>query len=57
MAGNLTSQKCGIARVVIAVANGDLNRKLTVEAKGEIAELTETINEMTWTRSPPSPIR
>ena len=47
MAGNLTSQvRAGIARVVTAVANGDLNRKLTVEAKGEIAELTETINEM-----------
>ena len=36
----------GIAKVVTAVANGDLKRKLTVEAKGEIAELAETINEM-----------
>ena len=39
MAGNLTSQVRGIAKVVTAVANGDLKRKLTVEAKGEIAEL------------------
>jgi HAMP domain-containing protein/signal transduction histidine kinase/CheY-like chemotaxis protein len=46
MAGNLTAQVRGIAKVVTAVANGDLKRKLTVEAKGEIAELAETINEM-----------
>src|ERR1700674_985719 len=46
MAANLTSQVRGIAKVVTAVANGDLRRKLTVEAKGEIAELAETINEM-----------
>src|SRR3978361_13172 len=46
MAGNLTSQVRGIAKVVTAVANGDLNRKLTVEAKGEIAALTETINSI-----------
>jgi HAMP domain-containing protein/signal transduction histidine kinase/CheY-like chemotaxis protein len=46
MAGNLTSQVRGIARVVTAVANGDLRRKLTVEAKGEIAELSDTINAM-----------
>src|SRR3989454_492302 len=39
MASNLTNQVRGIARVVTAVANGDLKRKLTVEAKGEIAEL------------------
>ncbi|MBA2341380.1 MAG: HAMP domain-containing protein [Pyrinomonadaceae bacterium] len=49
MAGNLTSQVRGIATVVTAVANGDLNRKLTVEAKGEIAELADTINSMTDT--------
>src|SRR5262245_15860302 len=49
MAANLTSQVRGIAKVVTAVANGDLKRKLTVEAKGEIAELAETINEMTET--------
>jgi signal transduction histidine kinase/HAMP domain-containing protein len=46
MAGNLTSQVRGIAQVVTAVANGDLNRKLVVEAKGEIAALAETINNM-----------
>ncbi len=46
MAGNLTSQVRGIARVVTAVANGDLQQKLTVEAKGEIAALTNTINSM-----------
>src|SRR5437762_2383738 len=49
MASNLTDQVRGIARVVTAVANGDLERKLTVEAKGEIAELAETINNMTDT--------
>jgi signal transduction histidine kinase/HAMP domain-containing protein/DNA-binding response OmpR family regulator len=46
MAANLTSQVRGIARVVTAVANGDLRQKLTVEAKGEIAELSNTINSM-----------
>jgi signal transduction histidine kinase/DNA-binding response OmpR family regulator/HAMP domain-containing protein len=46
MAGNLTSQVRGIAKVVTAVANGDLKRKLTVEAEGEIAELADTINGM-----------
>jgi signal transduction histidine kinase/CheY-like chemotaxis protein/HAMP domain-containing protein len=49
MAGNLTSQVRGIAKVVTAVADGDLKRKLTVEAKGEIAALAETINSMTDT--------
>jgi signal transduction histidine kinase/CheY-like chemotaxis protein/HAMP domain-containing protein len=46
MAGNLTSQVRGIAKVVTAVANGDLKLKLTVEAKGEIAALADTINSM-----------
>src|SRR5207248_2047190 len=46
MATNLTNQVRGIARVVTAVAKGDLKRKLTVEAKGEIAALAETINGM-----------
>src|SRR5439155_1566540 len=46
MASNLTTQVRGIAKVVTAVANGDLKRKLAVEAKGEIAELADTINEM-----------
>ncbi|HEX8097767.1 MAG TPA: HAMP domain-containing protein, partial [Pyrinomonadaceae bacterium] len=49
MASNLTSQVRGIAKVVTAVANGDLKLKLTVEAKGEIAELADTINSMTDT--------
>src|SRR5882672_9008297 len=46
MAGNLTSQVRGIAKVVTAVADGDLKQKLTVEAKGEIAALADTINGM-----------
>ena len=49
MASNLTTQVRGIARVVTAVANGDLTQKLVVEAKGEIAELADTINSMTDT--------
>jgi signal transduction histidine kinase/HAMP domain-containing protein/ActR/RegA family two-component response regulator len=46
MAGNLTNQVRGIARVVTSVANGALKQKLQVEAKGEIAELANTINSM-----------
>ncbi|HEY9845711.1 MAG TPA: HAMP domain-containing protein, partial [Candidatus Caenarcaniphilales bacterium] len=46
MAGNLTAQVRGIARVVTAVANGDLKRKLALGAKGEIETLADTINEM-----------
>jgi HAMP domain-containing protein/signal transduction histidine kinase/DNA-binding response OmpR family regulator len=46
MAGNLTTQVRGIVRVVTAVANGDLKRKLVLETKGEIAALADTINEM-----------
>ena len=46
MASNLTDQVRGIAKVVTAVANGDLKRKLFLQAKGEIAELAETINSM-----------
>ncbi len=49
MADNLTSQVRGIARVVTAVANGDLARKLTVDAEGEIAALSDTINSMIQT--------
>ncbi|HEY3085821.1 MAG TPA: response regulator, partial [Candidatus Dormibacteraeota bacterium] len=49
MASNLTDQVRGIARVVTAVANGNLRGKLTLEAKGEIAELADTINSMTDT--------
>ena len=46
MASNLTEQVRGIAGVVTAVANGDLKRKLVLAAKGEIAALSNTINEM-----------
>ena len=46
MAGNLTSQVRAIAQVTTAVANGDLSKKIDVEAKGEILELTDTINTM-----------
>ncbi len=46
MATNLTNQVRGIADVVTAVAQGNLKRKLTVDAKGEIAALAETINFM-----------
>src|SRR5439155_841517 len=49
MAGNLTNQVRSIARVVTAVANGDLGNKVTLMAKGEIAELADTINWMTDT--------
>jgi len=49
MASNLTGQVRGIAKVVTAVAMGDLKQKLLVEAKGEIAELASTINNMTET--------
>ena len=46
MAANLTGQVRGIASVVTAVAQGDLKRKLSVDAKGEIAALADTVNEM-----------
>ena len=46
MATNLTNQVRGIADVVTAVAQGNLRRKLTVDAKGEIASLADTINGM-----------
>jgi len=49
MAANLTEQVRGIVKVVTAVANGDLKQKLTVNAKGEVAALAETINNMTDT--------
>ncbi|TMD31951.1 MAG: HAMP domain-containing protein [Chloroflexi bacterium] len=49
MASNLTDQVRGIARVVAAVAEGDLSRKVTLQAAGEIAELADTINAMTAT--------
>jgi HAMP domain-containing protein/signal transduction histidine kinase len=49
MAGNLTAQVRGIAEVTTAVANGDLSRKVTVPARGEVAQLADTINQMTET--------
>jgi HAMP domain-containing protein/CheY-like chemotaxis protein/signal transduction histidine kinase len=49
MAANLTEQVRGIVKVVTAVANGELTQKLTVNAKGEVAALAETINNMTGT--------
>ena len=49
MAANLTEQVRGIVKVVTAVANGDLKQNLTVQSKGEVAALAETINNMTDT--------
>src|SRR5581483_5019436 len=49
MANNLTNQVRGIVKVVTAVANGDLRKRLTVESKGEVAALADTINSMTDT--------
>src|SRR5205823_5787292 len=46
MAGNLTSQVRNIAAVTTAVARGDLMQKITVDVKGEIPELNNTINTM-----------
>src|SRR5205807_4441988 len=49
MAWNVTSQVRSIAQVATAVARGDLSQKITVEARGEVAQLAETINQMTDT--------
>jgi HAMP domain-containing protein/signal transduction histidine kinase/DNA-binding response OmpR family regulator len=46
MASNLTGQVRGIAKVVTSVAKGNLKQKLSIQAKGEVAQLTDTINEM-----------
>src|SRR6058998_686771 len=46
MAGNLTGQVRNIADVTTAVANGDLSKKITVDVKGEILELKNTVNTM-----------
>ena len=46
MAGNLTAQVRNIAEVATAIANGDLSRKITVDVRGEILELKETLNTM-----------
>ena len=55
MATNLTDQVRNIAQVTTAVANGDLSKKITVDARGEILELKDTINTMVdqLARSPP----
>jgi methyl-accepting chemotaxis protein len=46
MAGNLTGQVRNIAEVATAIANGDLSKKITVDVKGEILELKNTVNTM-----------
>ncbi len=46
MSSSLTEQVRNIAAVTTAVANGDLSKKITVDAKGEIFELKDTINTM-----------
>ena len=46
MASNLTAQVRNIAEVTIAVANGDLSKKITVDVRGEILQLKEAINTM-----------
>src|SRR5207245_1738727 len=46
MASNLTTQVRNIAKVTTAVANGDLSQKITVDVKGEVLELKNTINTM-----------
>src|SRR5437868_12026525 len=46
MAGNLTAQVRNIAEVAIEVANGDMSRKITVDVRGEILQLKETLNTM-----------
>ena len=64
MAGNLTGQVRNIAQVTTSVANGDLSKKITVDVKGEILELKDTINTMVdqlelvrVAKSPASPAR
>jgi HAMP domain-containing protein len=46
LATNLTTQVRNIAAVTTAVANGDLSKKITVDVKGEVLELKETVNTM-----------
>ena len=57
MAGNLTAQVRNIAQVTTAVANGDLSHKISVEAKGEVLALENTINRMVDQLSTPSPTK
>jgi HAMP domain-containing protein/signal transduction histidine kinase/CheY-like chemotaxis protein len=49
MAANLTNQVRSISQVTTAIAHGDLSQKITVSARGEVAELTDTINSLTDT--------
>src|SRR5215467_4324482 len=49
MAANLTSQVRSIAQVTTAIAHGDLSQKITVSAKGEVADLADTVNSLTDT--------
>src|SRR5690606_9403438 len=51
MANNLTGQVRNISQVATAVANGDLTKKVTVEASGEVAQLADTVNTMVTTLS------
>uniref|UniRef100_UPI0003821983 HAMP domain-containing protein n=1 Tax=Streptomyces xiaopingdaonensis TaxID=1565415 RepID=UPI0003821983 len=51
MASNLTGQVRNISQVATAVANGDLTKKVTVEASGEVAQLADTVNTMVTTLS------
>ena len=51
MANNLTIQVRNISQVAAAVANGDLTKKVTVEARGEVAQLADTVNTMVTTLS------
>src|SRR5262249_15706179 len=46
MAGNLTAQVRNIADVTVAIANGDLSKKITVDVRGEILQLKDTMNTM-----------
>ncbi len=55
LAANLTTQVRNIAEVTTAVASGDLSRKITVDVKGEILELKNTINTMVESKTTPSP--
>ena len=52
MASNLTDQVRSISSAATAIAQGDLSRKITVSARGEVAELAETINALTDTLRP-----
>ena len=59
MASSLTEQVRNIATVTTAVANGDLSKKVTVDVKGEVLELKDTINTMVdqLSRACPAPGR